>query len=64
MTYINVTIDDVQIYSVSIPLKSRIKMAGVSLDTADNVIIKIVGHNSLVGWGGSIICSDHDWGIC
>ncbi len=51
MTYINVTIDDVQIYSVSIPLKSRIKMAGVSLDTADNVIIKIVGHNSLVGWG-------------
>ena len=51
MTYINVTIDHVQIYSVSIPLKSRIKMAGVSLDTADNVIIKIVGHNSLVGWG-------------
>ena len=51
MTYINVIIDDVEIYSVSIPLKSRIKMAGVSLDTADNVIIKIVGHNTLVGWG-------------
>ena len=37
--------------SFSVILKSRIKMAGVILDTADNLIIKISGDNGLIGWG-------------
>ena len=51
MSYINVNIQNVEIFSVSMPLKSRIKMAGVILDTADNLIIKISGDNGLIGWG-------------
>ena len=51
MTYLKVTIDDIQIYSVSIPLKAPVKMAGVTVNTADNLIIKIIGSNGYIGWG-------------
>ena len=41
MTYLHVKIKDIQIYSVSIPLKAPVKMAGVTIQSADNIIIHI-----------------------
>ena len=51
MTYLHVKIKDIQIYSVSIPLKAPVKMAGVTIQSADNIIIHIIGNNGIFGWG-------------
>ena len=51
MTYLHVKIEDIQIYSVSIPLKAPVKMAGVTIQSADNIIIHITGNNGISGWG-------------
>ena len=51
MTFQDVKIKEIQVYSVSIPLKAPVKMAGVTVLTAENIIISINGDNKHVGWG-------------
>ena len=51
MTFQDVKIKEIQVYSVSIPLKTPVKMAGVTVLTAENIIISINGDNKHVGWG-------------
>ena len=45
MTFQDVKIKEIQVYSVSIPLKTPVKMAGVTVLTAENIIISINGDN-------------------
>ena len=51
MTYLHVKIEDIQIYPVSIPLKAPVKMAGISVETADNLMVSVIGDNGIIGWG-------------
>ena len=51
MTYLQVNVEDIQIYPVCIPLKAPVKMAGVTVQSADNIIICVQGDNGIVGWG-------------
>jgi len=41
----------IQPYVVSIPLKSPIKMAGIVVETADNLIVRATDSDGNVGWG-------------
>ena len=51
MSFSQVKIADIQIYSVSIPLKAPVKMAGVTVQSAENIIICVLGDNGISGWG-------------
>ena len=38
-------------FAVAVPLKTPIKMAGIYIDTCDNLIVKITDTDGNVGWG-------------
>ena len=44
-------IKDIQPLTMKIPLKKPIKMAGISVESADNLFVKITSDNGLYGWG-------------
>ena len=44
-------IKDIQPLTMKIPLKKPIKMAGISVESADNLFVKITSENGLYGWG-------------
>src|ERR1700716_1881165 len=38
---------------VALPLKKPMKMAGVTIDVAENVLVRIEAAGGMVGWGGA-----------
>ena len=44
-------IKNVEVFSLSIPLKKPIKMSGITVQNAENIIVKITSNNNLYGWG-------------
>ena len=48
-----VTIRSVEAIPVALPLKKPMKMAGVEIVTADNLLVRIEASNGIVGWGES-----------
>ena len=44
-------IKNVEVFSLNIPLKKPIKMSGVTVQNAENIIVKITSNNNLYGWG-------------
>ena len=46
-----ILIKSIDIYTLKIPLKKPIKMAGISVDSAENLFVKITNQNDNYGWG-------------
>ncbi|MDC0227778.1 hypothetical protein OAK51_04690 [Alphaproteobacteria bacterium] len=44
-------IKDIEIFALNIPLKKPIKMAGITVESAENIFVKIISNNNLYGWG-------------
>jgi L-alanine-DL-glutamate epimerase-like enolase superfamily enzyme len=44
-------IAEIDAFAVAVPLKTPIKMAGIVIDTCDNLIVKITDGDGNVGWG-------------
>ena len=44
-------IADIDAFAVAVPLKTPIKMAGIYIDTCDNLIVKVTDSDGKVGWG-------------
>jgi muconate cycloisomerase len=44
-------IADIDAFAVAVPLKTPIKMAGITIDTCDNLIVKVTDSDGNVGWG-------------
>ena len=44
-------IKNVEVFSLNIPLKKPIKMSGITVQNAENIIVKITSNNNLYGWG-------------
>jgi len=44
-------IEKIDAFAVAVPLKTPIKMAGIYIDTCDNLIVKITDSSGKVGWG-------------
>ena len=57
----DILIKSIDIYTLKIPLKKPIKMAGISVDSAENLFVKITNQNNNYGWGESFFCSNNDW---
>ena len=47
----DILIKSIDIYTLKIPLKKPIKMAGISVDSAENLFVKITNQNNNYGWG-------------
>ena len=47
----NFEIKNIEVFSLNIPLKKPIKMSGITLQNAENIIVKITSNNNLYGWG-------------
>ena len=47
----NILIKSIDIYTLNIPLKKPIKMAGINVDSAENLFVKITNQNNNYGWG-------------
>ena len=47
----DILIKSIDIYTLKIPLKKPIKMAGISVDGAENLFVKITNQNNNYGWG-------------
>lgn len=47
----DILIKSIDIYTLKIPLKKPIKMAGISVDSAENLFVKITNQNDNYGWG-------------
>ena len=47
----NILIKSIDIYTLKIPLKKPIKMAGFSVDSAENLFVKITNQKNNYGWG-------------
>ena len=47
----DILIKSIDIYTLNIPLKKPIKMAGISVDSAENLFVKITNQNNNYGWG-------------
>lgn len=46
-----ITITEVDAFAISIPLKKPVKMAGIVVSSADNLIVKITDQDGRTGWG-------------
>ena len=44
-------IKNIEVFSLNIPLKKPIKMSGITVQNAENIIVKITSNNNLYGWG-------------
>jgi muconate cycloisomerase len=44
-------IAEIDAFAVAVPLKTPIKMAGITIDTCDNLIVKVTDSEGKVGWG-------------
>src|SRR3954471_11626434 len=68
------TIRRVDAIPVALPLKSPMKMAGVTVTTAENLLVRIEAANGTVGWGeaasaptmtgdtlGGLVCAVRDY---
>ena len=44
-------IKNIEVFSLNIPLKKTIKMSGITVQNAENIIVKITSNNNLYGWG-------------
>lgn len=42
---------DIEAFTISVPLKSPMKLAGIEIGTADNLIVRIRDQDGNVGWG-------------
>ena len=47
----DILIKSIDIYILKIPLNKPIKMAGISVDSAENLFVKITNQNDNYGWG-------------
>ena len=47
----NFEIKNIEVFSLNIPLKKPIKMSGITVQNAENIIVKITSNNNLYGWG-------------
>ena len=47
----NFEIKNIEVFSLNIPLKKSIKMSGITVHNAENIIVKITSNNNLYGWG-------------
>ena len=47
----DILIKSIDIYTLKIPLKKPIKMAGIIVDSAENLFVKITNQNDNYGWG-------------
>ena len=47
----DILIKEVEIYTLKIPLNKPIKMAGIVVDSAENLFVKIISQNDTYGWG-------------
>ena len=47
----DILIKEIEIYTLKIPLKKPIKMAGIVVDSAENLFVKITNQNDNYGWG-------------
>ena len=47
----DILIKEVEIYTLKIPLNKPIKMAGIVVDSAENLFVKIISQNDAYGWG-------------
>jgi muconate cycloisomerase len=46
-----IKLTDIDVFAISIPLKSPIKMAGIVVSSADNLIVRITDDAGRTGWG-------------
>ncbi len=46
-----IKLTDIDVFAISIPLKSPIKMAGIVVTSADNLIVRITDEAGRTGWG-------------
>ena len=47
----DILIKKIDIYTLKIPLKKPVKMAGITIDSAENLFVKITNQNNNYGWG-------------
>ena len=47
----DILIKEIEIYTLKIPLNKPIKMAGIIVDSAENLFVKIISQNDTYGWG-------------
>ncbi len=47
----DILIKKIDIFTLKIPLKKPVKMAGITIDSAENLFIKITNQNNNYGWG-------------
>ena len=47
----DILIKEIEIYTLKIPLNKPIKMAGIVVDSAENLFVKIISQNDTYGWG-------------
>ena len=44
-------ISDIDVMSISVPLKTPLKLAGITIGNAENIIVRIADSDGTVGWG-------------